>query len=52
MAHLDWMIGFTSAANALLVTVLQSKEEPPPPPPLSLLLQDKITRVEETHTSK
>ena len=28
------MMGFTSAAKALLVTVLQSTEGVPPPPPL------------------
>ena len=40
----DCMIGFTSAANALLATVLQSSVTPPPP--LLFLLQvEKINRV-------
>jgi hypothetical protein len=42
MAQEDCMMGFTSAAKALLATVLQSKEVPPPPEPL--LLQDMLMK--------
>ena len=34
MAQEDWMIGLTSAAKALLLTVLQSTDVLPPPPSL------------------
>jgi hypothetical protein len=42
MAQEDCIVGFTSAPNALLATVLQSNEFTPPPEPL--LLQDRLMK--------
>jgi membrane protease YdiL (CAAX protease family) len=46
MAQEDWMMGFTLAAKALLVTVLQSTVVPPPPV-VPFLLQDMLIKTKK-----
>jgi hypothetical protein len=45
MAQEDCIVGFTSAAKALLATVLQSTEAPPFPEPL--LLQEMLMKTDK-----